>query len=117
MHNLQTYRLTKGDTYLEFMSFWLTEKEQADITHYSNIVMELRKGPDSESELLRRFAIGQGITPESETEIRIEVPSSETAGWDLGSYYRHIRFYVGTEVYTRAKGMVIVENNLIDNQL
>lgn len=102
---------------MEFISFWNDEKTPADITLYSNIVIELRHGPDVDSELLRRFAIGQGITPESEKEIRIEVPGSETQEWPVGSFYRHLRLYSDTGRQTRAHGIVQIQKNLVTNEI
>jgi len=114
-HKLETYNLVKGDTYVELLDFFLDESNAADITLYSNIVMEVRKGPTEDSELLKRFTIGQGITPQNSQQIRIEVPASETKLWAVGAYYRHIRLYNGVEVYTRAMGIMNVEPNLISN--
>lgn len=116
---LSTKTIVRGDTFSELLVFNTVVEGSSvpvpiDLTIYDNIKMELRRGTNRRTTLIKTFTIGDGLTisGDSNNELVITYSTAITDELTAGKYYRDIRFVSGSEVKTYLEGNIIVTENI-----
>lgn len=108
IQQLETCKAVQGDSYYEYITIRETDGALSDISAFTSIVMEIRKGTSSNSTLVQRFTLGNGIVPDAPGIIKIIATPEETILWETGTLYRAIRFAIEDIEITRAAGSIVV---------
>ena len=113
---LKPYKITKGGTYKEVFTLNFNG-EPLDLTAYTGIKMDIRKGEDESAELLHSVSLGDGIEVSGENNniLTITISKTITKEWERDQYYRDIAFTDAEGTYYFLEGIVAVRKNITDN--
>jgi hypothetical protein len=110
---LKTHYVVRGDTYSEILKAENEDGTPFDLTLYSGIFMDIRTGKTEETQLVLRFALGDGISIAGSNDLIVfEKDYAETKPIPGQILYRDIRFMQNGTVLTQAAGIVQVINNI-----
>lgn len=106
---LNTYNITRNDSYVEAMKFIDGETgNPIDLTTYDEIKMDLRYSPQSGGRLL---SSGFTFTIHGDDNNILLIENEET-DWSSGKYHRDIKFIKGNLIETLLEGDVQVRENI-----
>ena len=121
---LETKYFVRGDNFSELYVFYArTIMENGDeidtpldLTTFTSIRMDLRRGTNRRTDLIASFEVGENltITGDNNEELSIDYPTSVTDKLQNGIYYRDIRFITGTTVATYLSGKIIIQENVTE---
>lgn len=110
---LSTKETTRGDTFFEVYTFFGDDDTPIDLTTFSQIKMDIRRGLNERSTLIHSASLDNGeIKINSTNTLRIEIPQSETSDWRGGDYYRDVRFSKNGTTQTFLAGAIKVRDNI-----